>query len=120
MNSRWTKEKKSFRAAGYGLWCFFKFEPHALIHLLAIVVVMATAFIVKCTATEWCLLLLSFGLVIGAEMLNTAVEKLADMVQPQKDDRIRFVKDVAAGAVLFAAAMSVGIALLILLPKLVH
>jgi len=117
MRSRWQKEKSSFRAAGAGIWHFIRFEPHARFHFLAILSVSTIALVLKCTGVEWSLLLLSFGLVIGTEMLNTAIENLADVVQPRQDDRIRIVKDIAAGAVLFSAAVSIGIALFILLPK---
>jgi diacylglycerol kinase (ATP) len=60
---------------------------------------------------------LAFGLVLGIESLNTAVEKLADFVHPEFHNKIGFIKDIAAGAVLFAALAAIAIGLLIYVPK---
>jgi diacylglycerol kinase (ATP) len=61
--------------------------------------------------------ILAFGLVLGIESLNTAVEKIADFVHPDFHKRIGFIKDIAAGAVLFAAFSAIAIGLLIYVPK---
>ena len=59
---------------------------------------------------EWALVITLAALVIAAEILNTAIERLCDFVQPKQDDRIKTIKDLAAGAVLCAslAALIVG------------
>ena len=61
---------------------------------------------------------LAFGLVLGVESLNTAVEKIADFIHPEFHDRIGFIKDIAAGAVLFAATSALTVGALIYVPKL--
>jgi undecaprenol kinase len=63
----------------------------------------------------WAAVALSGGAVLGAELLNTAIEHLADHLHPQMHPQIQLVKDCAAGAVLVAAcgALGVGIALLV-------
>jgi len=63
----------------------------------------------------WALIALSSGLVLAAELLNTALEHLADHLHPDIHPQIRIVKDCAAGAVLLAscAALAVGVALII-------
>lgn len=63
------------------------------------------------------MVLLCNGLVIGLEMVNTAVETLSNRLHPEKHPDIKIVKDVAAGAVLWAAVMSVVIGAIIFLPK---
>jgi diacylglycerol kinase (ATP) len=66
---------------------------------------------------EWMMQILAFGLVLGVESLNTAVEKIADFIHPEYHDRIGFIKDIAAGAVMFAALAAMAIGLLIYVPK---
>ena len=66
---------------------------------------------------EWMMQFLAFGMVLGIEGLNTAVEKVADFIHPEFHEKIGFIKDIAAGAVLFAAAAVVAILLLIYVPK---
>ena len=67
--------------------------------------------------TEWLFQILAIGLVLVAESLNTAVEKLCDFVHPEYNKRIGFIKDVAAGAVSFAAITAIIIGMFIYLPK---
>jgi diacylglycerol kinase (ATP) len=66
---------------------------------------------------EWIMQILAFGLVLGIESLNTAVEKIADFIHPEFHDRIGFIKDIAAGGVMFAAMSAMAIGLLIYVPK---
>ena len=66
---------------------------------------------------EWMMQILATGLVLGIESLNTAVEKIADFVHPEFHNRIGFIKDIAAGAVMFAAIAALAIGLLIYVPK---
>lgn len=68
---------------------------------------------------EWMLQILAFGLVLGVESLNTAVEKIADFIHPEFHEKIGFIKDIAAGAVMFAATAAIAVALLIYVPKFI-
>ena len=67
---------------------------------------------------EWMMQILVFGLVLGIEGLNTAVEKIADFVHPDFHQRIGFIKDIAAGAVFFAALTALVIGCIIYFPYL--
>jgi diacylglycerol kinase (ATP) len=69
------------------------------------------------TSTEWLFQTLAVGLVMSIEGLNTAVEKVADFIHPEYHERIGFIKDIAAGAVFFAALTAIAIGLIIYLPK---
>ena len=60
---------------------------------------------------------MAIGLVMSIEGLNTAVEKIADFIHPNYHERIGFIKDIAAGAVFFAAMTAIAIGLIIYLPK---
>ena len=69
------------------------------------------------TKTEWLFQTLAIGLVLSIEGLNTAVEKIADFVHPKFHERIGFIKDIAAGAVFFAAMTAIAVGIIIYLPK---
>lgn len=65
---------------------------------------------------EWLIQTLAIGLVLGIEGLNTAVEKVADFIHPEYHERIGFIKDIAAGAVFFAAMTAIAIGCIIYIP----
>ncbi len=60
----------------------------------------------------------AIGLVLAGEGINSAIERLSDVVQPERDDRIRDVKDISAGAVLICAITAAIIGIIVILPKL--
>ena len=61
----------------------------------------------KISAIDWILICIAIGLVIVSEMLNTAIEKVVDMVSPDYNEKAKFIKDVSAGAVLVAVIVSI-------------
>ena len=84
---------------------------------IALLLVFA-GFYFKISTTEWLFQTLAIGLVLSIEGLNTAVEKVADFIHPEYHERIGFIKDIAAGAVFFAAMTAIAIGLIIYIPKL--
>lgn len=108
----------SFGFAIQGLITFFKTQHNAWIHLFATIVVVTMGFVFKVDKVEWCWLIVAIGFVFVAEMFNTAIEFLTDLVSPQFHPLAKKVKDVAAGAVLIAALTAVAIGLIVFLPKL--
>jgi diacylglycerol kinase (ATP) len=85
--------------------------------MLALAVISVAGFVFKISNTEWCMQLLAAGLVIAMEVANTALEKLCDYVQPEREKRIGIIKDIAAAGVLWAALTALFIAGLIYIPK---
>lgn len=71
------------------------------------------------TSTEWCIVLICFGLVLAAEAFNTAIERLVNLVSPDYHPIAGDVKDVAAGAVLICAIFAAIIGCIIFLPYLI-
>ena len=111
--------KRFFTRVQYALqgWtAFFAKETHGQIQLIVAIIVVVAGCYFSISTTEWMLLLLCIGLVLALEMVNTAVEKLADRVHPNLHPQIGLVKDVAAGAVLWASVISVVIGLMIFIP----
>lgn len=115
--------KKRIRSFGYafsGLKTLFREEHNAWIHAAATVLVIAAGFLLRLSETEWIAVTAAIGLVIAAEAFNSSIERLADVVQPERDARIKSVKDLAAGAVLACAIAAAVIGLIIFLPKLIN
>lgn len=109
---------KSFIYAFEGVIFFIKFEAQATMHLIAIVAVLGAGYWFKISSMEWIAVVFAIGIVISAEMLNTAIEKLTDMVSPQINEQAKIVKDLAAGAVLIASLTAFIIGLIVFLPKI--
>jgi diacylglycerol kinase (ATP) len=109
---------KSFYYAGAGIRMFLRREHNAWIHLVATIVVVIAAWILKVSCSEAIALTLVIGLVWITEMLNTCLERLADLVYQERHPEIKFIKDLAAGAVLVAAIVAVIVGLLIFIPKI--
>lgn len=85
---------------------------------LAVLLIMAGIYF-EISHVEWLVQTLAIGLVLGIEGLNTAVEKIADFIHPDYHERIGFIKDIAAGAVFFAALTAIAIGCLIYIPKFI-
>ncbi|WP_417942186.1 diacylglycerol kinase [Flavobacterium sp. RS13.1] len=68
---------------------------------------------------EWLFQIFAIGLVLSVEGLNTAIEKVADFIHPNYHEKIGFIKDIAAGAVFFAAMTAIAIGLIIYIPKFI-
>ena len=81
------------------------------------VVMIVAGFWFHISRMEWMMQIFCFGLVLSIEGLNTAIEKTTDFIHPEFHDRIGFIKDISAGAVLFAALAAIAIGLLIYIPK---
>jgi diacylglycerol kinase (ATP) len=107
---------KSFVPAFKGLFWLFKNEANAQVHLLATIVVISAGFYFKIDANDWLFLCFAIGLVITAEALNTAIEKLVDLLHPQKHQQAGLVKDLASAGVLIASMVAVVIAALVFVP----
>lgn len=73
----------------------------------------------RVTTVELLLLAITVGLVLGAELLNTAMEMLTDLLHPDHGPAAAAVKDVSAGAVLAAAVVALGVGLVVLLPRII-
>lgn len=91
-------------------------QHNAWIHLVATASVVALGFHESLNEKEWCVIVLAIALVWVTELINTALEFLADEVSQERRERIGLAKDVAAGAVLVAALCSVVLGALIFVP----
>jgi len=104
---------KSFYYAFRGIMSVIASERNMRIHLLAAVSVISLGFYFHISTTEWCLAVICIGMVMAAEVFNSAIESLTDLVKPEHHPMAGKIKDAAAGAVLLVsiAAGVVGMAI---------
>jgi diacylglycerol kinase (ATP) len=118
-NSFLTGRMKSVGFAVKGAFKLITTEHSVMVQCTLAMIMIIAGFYFDIDRYEWMMQILAFGLVLGIESLNTAVEKIADFVHPEFHDRIGFIKDIAAGAVMFAALAAIAIGLLIYVPKFI-
>lgn len=112
------KRIKSFGYAGRGIRTVFTTETNMKIHILIAILVLVGGFTFRISAIEWIACLLCIGLVFGMEMINTSIENIVDLVSPDYHPLAGKAKDIAAGAVLLCAIISVIVGLLVFAPKI--
>ncbi len=110
--------RKSFSCAIAGLIYCIKNEKNMKIHILATIIAVIVALVVKLNYTEWGLLILTVFMVLVAETVNTAVEKTVDLVTTEYHPLAKLAKNLAAGAVLLAAIGSLLMAVVIFGPHI--
>ena len=105
---------QSFRCALAGLVYVLRTQRNARIHLvIAVTVVLMAAFLDR-SLLDLAILVLTIGVVFAAEIGNTVVEAIVDLVSPEYDDLAKVAKDAAAAAVLCLATISIAVGLLVL------
>ena len=113
------KTLRSLSFAWNGLRHSFKTQANFRMQLLAALATVGLAFALRISNTEWLAVLICITIVLFAELANTAIEKLCDVVKPEIHPGIKLVKDISAGAVLLTAIICFIAGLLIFLPKII-
>ena len=109
----------SFKYAFAGLSELWQKEKNTRIHLFFTIIVIIFSFLLKVSAAEFCILILTISAVWGAEAMNSAVERVVDLITLEKHPLAKAAKDLAAGSVLLFAIGSVIIGVVIFLPKII-
>ena len=107
----------SFKYAIEGFISSFKTERNMKIHVFAMIVVIIAGLYLKLSFIEWCFITIAIVLVLGAELFNTAIETVVDMVSPEKNSKAKLAKDISAAAVLTFSIGAAIVGLLIFIPK---
>ena len=108
----------SFKYAIEGFISSFKTERNMKIHILAMALVIILGLYMKLSIIEWCFIILAIVLVIGAELFNTAIETIVDMVSPEKNPKAKLAKDISAAAVLAFSIGAAVVGIIIFIPKI--
>ena len=112
--------KGRFKSMGFALKGAIKLattEHSVMVQSCIALFLIVAGFYFEITKEEWMFQTLAIGLVLAVEGLNTAVEKTADFIHPEFHEKIGFIKDIAAGAVFFAAMTAIAIGCIIYIPK---
>ncbi len=97
---------RSLKFALRGTWLLITTEDSIKAQLFFAAMVTGLGLYFEISNTEWMIQFIIIGMVLLAEALNTAIEKMADFVHPDYHEKIGFIKDIAAGAPSFAAIIS--------------
>jgi diacylglycerol kinase (ATP) len=112
---------KRIRGGGYaikGALLLIRTEPSIQVQVVISILITVAGFYFEISRIEWMFQIFAIGLVISTEGLNSAIEGIADFIHPDFHTKIGYIKDVAAGGVLFAALTAFVIACFIYLPFL--
>lgn len=113
---------KKFKYAFRGLFSAIKEEKSLVIHIIISILVLVVAAIIheQMKIYDWIILVIVIFLVIGMELINTAIENLVDTVSFKYNINARKIKDIAAATTLLFAIMAVIVGLLIFIPKFIN
>ena len=114
-----TDRLKSFGYAINGLRYSIRTQHNILIHIILAIIAITLGFLLKINSFEWIAIIIVIGLVISAEIFNTSIEELVNLVSPHKNEKAGIIKDLAAGAVLILAITAFITGLIIFLPKII-
>ena len=110
---------KSFVFAANGILVALKTEQNFKVQLVIGLFVIIASVYLQITKLDWCVILLAIGLVLGLELINSAVENLVNLVMPEKNTVAGRVKDFAAGAVLMGTIAAAIVGVLVFWPYLI-
>jgi len=109
---------KSFKYALTGIKEAFKSEKNMKVHFALAFLAIILAIILNLSPAEWAILILTIGLVLILELVNTSLEKIVDLVSPEIKEEARIAKDVAAAGVLVSAVVAILVGSFLFLPKI--
>lgn len=118
MIPRQGSERQSFACAFIGIVKACAIEKHMRFHIVTAIAVLLAALFFRVAVWEWVAVLLSIALVLGAELLNSAIEAVVDLVSPEKNPLAAYAKDAAAGGVLVAAFAAALVGCIVFIPKI--
>ncbi|UXE67101.1 MAG: diacylglycerol kinase family protein [Chryseotalea sp. WA131a] len=98
---------KSFQYAWQGLKLAMAEQRNLRFHLVIALLVIVLSFVLQISFIEWCIIIVCIGMVISAELFNSAIEKWVDVVSPERNKKAGDIKDISAAAVLILAIMAV-------------
>lgn len=110
----------SFKHAFDGFVYAIKTQPNFRFHLLASIIVVLLGIYFSISPTEWLILVFTVNMVLIAEMINTSIEAMVDLITLERRADAKIAKDVSAATVLISATLSVIVALIIFLPKILE
>lgn len=118
-NGKGNRLLRSFGYAFSGIFSAVRAEKNLQIHLSISILVIAAGVFLSISWIEWAFVVLAIGGMISLELINSAVERVVDLVTKEHHPLAKQAKDMAAGAVLVYAIASVILGVIIFLPKII-
>jgi diacylglycerol kinase len=107
------KRISAFYAAFNGLFNALKNETHVKIHFVASLIVLIAGFYFQLSKNDWLWIILCCALVIAAELINSAIENICDLIDKNYNQKIKYIKDVSAASVLVLSFFSIIVAFMV-------
>ena len=107
---------KSFAYACRGLGKIFREEQNLQFQSIVAIIIIALGLVFQIKPLEWCVILISIALVILMETINSAIERLVDMLKPRIHAYVKEIKDIMAATVMIAALLAAAVGLIIFIP----
>ena len=108
----------SVKYASKGVWRLISKEASIQVQLTIAVIMTVAGFLCNLSLTEWIIQLLTIGLILVSEAINTVIEEIADFIHPEYHTKIGLIKDISAGAVFLMAITAVIVGVIIYFPKI--
>jgi undecaprenol kinase/diacylglycerol kinase (ATP) len=113
------KRLKSFIYAFNGLKTLLKEEHNSRIHLIAAICAIVLSIVLQISTYEWLMIIFAIGFVFAMELVNTAIENIADFLTTDIDERVKKIKDLVAAATLVSAIVALVVGVVVFLPRIV-
>jgi diacylglycerol kinase len=113
------KHTISFQNAFQGIWTAITTQANIRIHFLVASIIIGFSVYFEVTHTELLILILTIGMVMIAEMINTAIEFVCNAITLDHNEYIKYAKDISAGAVLMSAIFAALVGLIIFIPRFI-
>lgn len=110
----------AFAYAGSGIGHAFKSERNFRIEIFCAAAVCMAGFVFKISETAWLIILINIGIVLSAELFNTAVEKLCNAFTTEFHPAVKIIKDASAAAVLVSTVVAAVCGGLVFIPAIIH
>lgn len=111
---------RSFKYSYEGLKYAYTNEQSMTIHMITSFIVILMGFYFKIKTIEWILAFVVIGVVMGTELLNTAIEAVVDLVSPEKHYLAKIAKDTASAAVFVYSMIALVTGLMVFMPYIIN
>jgi undecaprenol kinase len=111
---------KSFTYAFRGLFKIFREEQNLQVQSITAIITIALGFAFQIKPIEWCVILICIALVILMETINSAVERMADVLKPRIHAYVKEMKDIMAAAVMLSSLLAIAVGLIIFVPYFIE
>lgn len=111
---------KSFAYAYNGIKHTILTQHNFLVHIALATIAVLLGFLLKISIAEWTSIVIVIGMVMAAEIFNSSIEELVNLISPERNVKAGIIKDLAAGAVLILAIAAFITGTIIFLPKIIE